>query len=271
MKVKCPNEKCGAIRDLVRDRGALCRMCSAAERRDKLNVRNLEHRIHINKDGKHISQYLRVCKCGSSKWVGYYPKENQECRQCSASANGYAMSQNNIKRDEDKTLYKHVCSNKDCGAVRWMKSNPASRKTHLCKTCSSTRNGTANKDKVRVKKKYEATCPVCKDTREISQTAFSRYGSDTACKKHVVRRKPADPKKKKVYKKSVKKVSKEAIDKAIEINRKHREAQKPIKTKPKQILTEDEMIAKWLRKNKVTVVEPRQQEYGTTLHSRLGE
>lgn len=268
MKVKCPNPKCDTVRDLVRDRGTLCRMCSASERREALNVRNLDHRIHIDKDGKHISQYKRVCKCGDSKWVGYYPEENQECRQCSASKAGYAMSQNNIKRTEDKTLYKHVCSNKDCGSVRWMKSNPESRKTTLCKTCSSTKNGSANKDKKRVLKKYEATCPVCHETRDISQTAYSRYGTNTACKKHVVRRVKVEGKKK-VYKKSEKTISKADIEKAREANRLHRDAQKPKVVKPKQMLTEDEMMTRWLRKNKVTVIPMPKNYQDSTGYKRI--
>jgi len=254
MIVECP--QCSTQREVTRDRGTVCRTCAIQNRRDALNTRGLPHKIHTDKDGKKVSMYLRVCKCGDENWVGYIPKENQECRKCSASKLGYAMSQNNRKPDDEKKTYEHNCTG--CGKVRHLNSNPDKRKTTLCIDCS---RGTK---KVTDKKRYFATCPDCPPetaTREISQSSFSQYGSDTRCRSCAVKAKP------KVYRKSAMQtvkqsrslsknssVPKEALAKVREINRQHREAQKGRPKLITQTKSEEDMVKEFLKKNKPSVV-----------------
>jgi len=254
MIVECP--QCSTPREVTRDRGTVCRTCAIQNRRDALNARDVPHKIHTDENGKKVSMYLRVCKCGDENWVGYIPKENQECRKCSASKLGYAMSQNNRKPDDEKKRYEHKCTG--CGTVRYLSSNPDKRKTTLCVDCS--------RKQIRVtdKKRYFTTCPDCPPetaTRQISQSSFSQYGANVRCRSCAGKAKP------KVYRKSPMQIAKqsrslsknssipkEALDKVRDINRKHREAQKPNVKLITQTKSEDDMIKEFLKRNKPSVV-----------------
>jgi len=250
MIVNC--KQCDTPRTVTRDRGTVCRTCAIKNRRDELNPRGLPHKIQLDKNGKKVSMYLRTCKCGDENWVGYIPNENQECRKCSAKKLGYAMSQNNIKPDDEKISYEHECTG--CGKVRHLKSNPDKRKTTLCVDCS--------RKQIRVvdEKRYFTTCPDCPEdiaTRQISQSSFSQYGANNRCRSCSAKAKPKTYRKTAIRKRSISKstsVPKEALDKVREINKKHRESEASRSKVIVQNKSEDDMIAEFLKKSKPSIV-----------------
>jgi len=203
------------------------------------------------------TKYTRVCNCGDVATVGYKPKGTEMCRQCRGEIQAIEMCGNNVKKDEDKIRYTHFCMM--CPSIRVTVDK---RKSNLCMDCS--RKHARKKKKTitfdfatmkivgRPKKIYHSTCPSCKDEREISQTNFSLHGGNTKCRSCATRDRTGRPSRAK--KKYTKKVSKAVIDREIEKNRVHREAQKTEKQIPKAKLTEKQMMASYLRKNKVTVI-----------------
>ena len=269
MLVKCPN--CPTVRELARDRGSLCRPCAAQKRRDELNPHDFQHRIHTDPKGKTCSQYLRVCHCGDSKWVGYMPTIDTECQKCASSRLGKIMAKNNIKPESEKVRYEHICS--ECDSHRWLLVSPESRKTSLCGTCSTKANGKANKGKerkVRVPIRRFRICMECGDTKEVktvSQTKAklcrkcsnlqmdytARSAKSVATRAKTQQTKPKKSKTRKVY---VKKVSEKTIAAEKKRNQEHKaaiqEAKKDVKI-PKQKLSNEDMIAKFLEKSQPSV------------------
>ena len=177
----------------------------------------------VTKNGKRITQYLRICStCKTDeKWVGYLPPEGTECKICSSRKLGYAMSQRNWKEPHEKKLYKHVCIK--CGSVRELKSDPVYNKTNLCGDCSRKATGKAN---------------------AVHLSESTRLGKPNK----VVKLKK--PKIKKV-------VSKQAIDRARELNRLHREDYIEIgkKMAVKDTTHDADMIAKFLSNHTPSVVD----------------
>ena len=264
MLVKCPN--CPTVRELARDRGSLCRPCAAQKRRDELNTRGLEHRIHIDPNGKTCSQYLRVCECGDSKWVGYIPLEGQECRKCSSSKLGKAMAKNNIKPEHEKVRYAHKCT--DCGETRYLAASKKYRKTSLCGTCSSRARGLANKKEEEEPVRRFRICHNCGDTKEVKTVSQAKAKLCRKCsnsqidytarsaKSVATRAKTQKPKIKKPRKVYAKKVSEQTIEAEKKRNQEHKaaiqEAKKDVKV-PKQKLSNEDMIAKFLEKSQPSV------------------
>jgi len=228
--------------------------------------------VTINEDGKRIYKYLRVCKCGNESWVGYKPKEGTPCRRCSASELGYKMSQNNIKIEADKTKYKHICI--DCNAVRWLTRKVFNGIQGRCGKCSRSFIGRSNRTEGDVSlpaKELYRVCQDCGDRKLVNNIAGTKAKRCMVCAKKNMDRakitkamvatvkrtsKPVVVKKKKVVKKKVVKppVMTEAnLERVREMNRRHKIA---VKDKPKKIvhrLTDEEMIAKFLETNEVTV------------------
>jgi len=267
MLVKCPN--CPTIRELTKDRGNICRPCAAQKRRDELNTHNFQHRIHTDPKGKTCSQYLRVCPCGDKKWVSYMPDLDTECQKCASSRLGKIMAKNNIKPESEKVRYEHTCS--DCGKHRWLLVSPESRKTTLCGTCSAITTGKANKGKerkVRVPIRRFRICMECGDTKEVKtvssakaklcrkcsleQIDYSARSAKSAATRVVTQKiKPKKPRK--IY---AKKVSEQTIKAEKKRNQEHKaavqEAKKNVKI-PKQKLSDDDMISKFLETHQPSV------------------
>jgi len=225
--------------------------------------------LSCRKKGRQINpvgertKYTRVCKCGDVATVGYKPRGTEMCRLCRGREQAKDMCGKNVKRDEDKKRYTHFCMM--CPSIRVTVDG---RKSNLCRDCSRKH---ARKKKTtivfdfatmkmvgRPKKIYHSVCPSCKEPREVSQTNFSLHGGLTKCRSCATRDrtgKPSKVKVRRVVKAKDKKVSKEAIEKVIKLNREHREAQKTRESIPVAKLSEDEMTAIWLSKHSVTVVQ----------------
>ncbi len=271
MLVKCPN--CPTVRELTRNRGDLCRPCAAQKRRDALNTNNIPHRLYKDPKGKTCSQYLRVCPCGDKKWVGYMPDLNTECQKCASSRLGKIMAKNNIKAEGEHVRYEHICSN--CKKHRWLLVSPESRKTTLCKMCSATTTGKANKGKerkVRAPVRRFRICHECGDTKEVKTVSetkaklcrkcslatidYSARSAKSAATRVITQKTRPKPKPKPKPKKE-KKISQRVIDRERKINKEHKtaiqEAKKNVKI-PKQNLSDDDMIKKFLKTKQPSVI-----------------
>jgi len=203
-------------------------------------------------------KYLRVCPdCGNHQELTYRPKKGQQCRSCCGKAKVKVMHLNNRKKD--KKTYTHTC--KECGATKEFNYSQDRHKTGLCGICS--RQQTANTRKER-ELRYFRICPDCPEDDNTKMVASERNAGIKHCQKHrpkkvyAKRTKPNKPRPKKA-----KAASKAAIEKAVEVNRKHKEfiasesSRRPV---PKQLLTDDEMMAKWLKGHKITKIEPLPQD-----------
>jgi len=238
MIVPCPT--CGKDRDLVRDRKTSCRSCVAEARRQSLNVDNLEHRIHLNGSGRAISQYLRVCECGDKNWVGYIPERGTKCRACAAKSEDGIATRNKKKEVSNLVRYERVCD--DCGDVKMLKAQLKYRKTMLCGTCSRKSKKELIPKKVVEKKVVKPKVKIAKK-------------NVTKVKKRVLPKKSKTP-------------SKQAIERARKINEEHRIAQANVVQKDKikeSVLTDEEMIANYLKVNKVKILESVGIDDRTTL------
>ena len=144
----------------------------------------------------------------------------------------------------------------------------------VCPDC-----GTANM--ISVKQRYVRICPHCDSDNNTKTVQVARLAGIRPCLKHAyidnpealaekeAKRKATRKenrangkhkssytvKARRVVKAKDKKVSKEAIEKVIKLNREHREAQKTRESIPVAKLSEDEMTAIWLSKHSVTVVQ----------------
>ena len=231
------------------------------------------------------TKYKRVCKCGDIATVGYKPKGNEMCRLCRGREQAIDMCGKNVKKEEDKKRYTHICAM--CPSVRVTVDG---RKSNLCRDCSR-KHARRKKPymyfdfkemKIKAPKRYFAYCNDCDAVREVSQSQFSQYGYDTNCRKHAKRNKKnkkSDMQIIKEARKSPKSKSKEisqaSIKRVQEINRDHRKAVKNITEKKpkisKQKKTDDEMMAAFLKTNKPTIIEPLYVEkLGQTDCSRPG-
>ena len=241
MIVPCPT--CGKDRDLVRDRKTSCRSCAAEARRQSLNVDNLEHRIHLNSSGIASSQYLRVCECGDKRWVGYISERGTKCRACAAKSEDGIATRNKKKEVSNLVRYERVCA--DCGDVKMLKSQLKYRKTMLCGTCS-------RKSKKELIPKKVVEKKVVKPKVKIAKKKVIKV------KKRVLPKKSKTP-------------SKQAIERARKINEEHRTAQANVVPKDKikeSVLTDEEMIANYLKVNKVKILESVGTDDRTTLLKR---
>ncbi len=247
-------ERCNEPREVTRIRPdtKYCKPCASLIRREKLNVRNLKWKMVVDKHGKSSAYYLRVCGCGNEKWVSYYPKEGAECCSCAASKVGYTMSQNNIRPKEELKRYERICTG--CGATSYLTSDPKKyRSTSLCGDCSRKEIGKANaKPKLFVR---HCVSEGCDDIEMVSSKANSVGKMCKSCRSKLPKKKKANyPKNRKSVKvKNV--VSKQAIDRARAINKEHRENAVKATPKKRNPLSEKDMVAKFLKTNKPSVVD----------------
>jgi len=242
MKVECP--ACHEMREVnwKPKKGTTCTSCrNQSKRKNPIGTR---------------TKYKRVCKCGDVAMVGYKPKGDEMCKLCRGRLQAAAMTGKNTKREADKIRYTHFCQL--CPSIRVTVDK---RKSNLCLDCSRKH---ARRKKVKIvfdfnsmkmigrpDKVYHSICPSCDVKREISQANFSLHGANTKCRSCATKSRVKTYRK---PKKSEKKVSKAAIEKQREINKNHRESVKAKEAKPNQELSNDDMMAIYLSKKKITVV-----------------
>ena len=214
------------------------------------------------------TKYKRICKCGDVAIVGYKPKGTEMCRPCRGALQAKEMCGKNVKKDEDKKRYTHVCAM--CPSVRVTVDK---RKSNLCLDCSR-KHGRRKKPyiyfdfeemKIKVPKRYFAYCDVCDATREVCQSQFSQYGFNTNCRKHAKRKKTNKKSDMQIVKEARKRpkskeISEASIKKIRKINREHRKAVDNITKKQKKIIpqkkTDKQMKAEFLKKKQITVIAP---------------
>ena len=248
MKAICPLcEKSRTVKWKPK-KGVVCKDCRNSKKR-------------INPLGER-TKYQRVCECGDVAYVGYKPKGTEMCRSCRGKEQAINMCGKNVKKPEDRIRYTHICMM--CPSVRVTLDK---RKSNLCIDCSRKHSRKKKpkiyfdfKDmKIKATKRYFVFvkngkdtnhCDVCDTTREVSQSQFSQYGFHTNCRKHAKRKK----KNTKSTKQAKKEVSKEAIEKQREINKKHREEVQNVSKIAKSKLTDEQMMSKFMKKNSVTVI-----------------
>ena len=214
--------------------------------------------------------YVRICaSCGDSKEVGYIPKKDTLCKQCSCLMLAKKMQKINTIEDGKYKVYSRVCSLHGCDDVRHdLKAKP--QEPQLCKHCSLRVNKKRDKvqqvidakEVIKLNGKY-LFLRVCK-TCEEGEYITSKPQRPTNCKKclleaNQVKRDNAPPKAKyipKVKKKKPKVKNQpppEAIEKIREINRVHHEAVAKRPKKIVQTISDEDMMAKFLENNKPSV------------------
>ena len=180
--------------------------------------------------------FWRVCEeCGDRKKVMTKNLTKAKlCKKCSAKKLGKAMAENNRiypKGTWKPKTYTVVCPT--CHETREITRNPKFNKTNNCITCAKTLSGLARRGKVRKKPEFK----------------IKKVAEPKLCKKKKV-----VAKKIKKINHTQRKVSKEAIEKQIKINREHKKAVQEQKSIPKPKLTEEEMIQQFLKHHKPSVL-----------------
>jgi len=257
----CPCPTCGAIKHYkakVSKKNLLadCMDCS------------LEKRT-IHKDGEKRT-YTRVCKCGDIKEVGYKPKGNERCRKCAKKEDAKEMAR--IRWGKvGRIRYFYFCPT--CPKVSEV---TIKRKTSWCGDCSRLYSKTKpsyslewDYDTMR----YFRICKHCGDIKQVKQEDKCGLKACNECRHLEIDKKVANAKRKatneakkkanpkpkvaKKPKRAEKKINPIALAKVREVNRKHKEEEARKKTKPKvkAKLTDEQMMAKWLKGNKVTKLE----------------
>jgi len=177
-------------------------------------------------------EYLRTCSdCGDKSWISYKPKDGVLCQKCSGKKLGKNMSQNNIKKEEDKIKNWYFCPS--CSSVR---GGHGKRKTSYCGKCSRIESKT-------VKPYYFFDF----DTLQVRTLVVN----PKPIPKKVIKKKVAKPKKPR--KSRTRSVSPEAIKKQIEVNRLHKEEVKKQEKKVVQRKSDAEMIADFLKHKEPSV------------------
>ena len=247
--------------------------------------------LSCRKKGRQINpvgertKYTRVCKCGDIATVGYKPKGTEMCRLCRGKIQAKDMCGKNVKRDEDKKRYTHICAM--CTSVRVTVDG---RKSNLCRDCSR-KHARKKKSyiyfdfkemKMKAPKRYFAYCDVCDGVREVCQSQFSQYGYNNNCRKHAKRKKVNKKSDMQIIKEARKKpkskskeISQASIKRVQEINRDHRKAVENITEKKPKIIkqkkTDEDMMTEFLKKNKPTIIKSSYVEKpGQTDCSRPG-
>ncbi len=181
------------------------------------------------------TKYLRVCAdCGNTKEITYRPKKGTLCPSCRAKGNT-----NNKKPEGTHVRYWYFCSN--CPDVVCRVSK---RKGTLCKDCSSSANGKANKGKERKlpppRVRHYRICPECPEDNNTKRVNRKRDSGVLLCKRHAAmsRNKPT------VIKPQVKKKSKILSDSAKAILKAEREEAQRIQDKKKEFPVTSESDSK---------------------------
>ena len=204
--------------------------------------------------------WVRMCpNCGATAEVYYKPKKDTWCLKCSSTRLGKAID--NRKDPKDLIRYTRTCI--DCGDVRTgMLAKP--KEPQRCTSCSRSKVGRSRHSTGgKLKLKYFRICEVCGDIKEVKSQRSALSNRCMKCKEY---KKPLyGPKmpRKNTYVKKPKKKKKPAVSaKNIEkikiINRKHKAyvEEEQAKPAPKQKISDEDMMAKWLSKHKVTKIEP---------------
>ena len=242
--------QCKTVRDLKgkprpRDIVKVCKSCSLINKKAATLARGAR-------------TWERTCDtCHKTQNLGRKPT-SKTCGLCSSKQTMYNISQSNCKPIKNKTKYVYFCPH--CPSVRELK---AKRLTANCAMCARVHGKKIphkirfdfEEMKMKAPKRYFSYCDGCDAIREVSQSQFSQYGYSTNCRKHAKKAKSYKKKTTRVIKAKDKTVSRHAIEKEIEKNRLHRESQKKIKPIPMAKLTEEEMMAIWLSKHNVTVIQ----------------
>jgi len=206
--------------------------------------------------------------CGESREIGRIRKEySGRCQTC---------AQKFIKTWKPNIRHFRLCH--DCGDCKEVRSAKLAKATR-CRKCTDIH-------KFKDVQPIYRICDDCGDKRQVSSHAASKMKRCSDCdakyrNENKIERTPANPvgrprtrtieslnkpakddspetiQKKKLMRTSKpkpKKASPKAIEKAIKINREHREfiddGEKPTDNIPDQKISDDDMIAKWLLKNK---------------------
>jgi len=212
--------------------------------------------------------YVRMCpNCGDTAEVSYKPKKDTWCLKCRSTALGHSMAR---PRKDPKDLIRYTRTCVDCGDTREVKAKP--KEPQRCNSCSRSKVGKANtKDTF----KYFRLCEVCGDVRQVRTEREALAAKCGKCIKAIAkakreledttprvmgrpRTKPIVEKKKKPKKRKKKTVSKATIKAQQVLNREHRAyvEEEQAKPAPKQKISDEAMMAKWLSKHTVTTIEP---------------
>ncbi len=252
----------------------ICEICG-----DKKRVKTAEEaacKLCKSCRSEELTGFQRVCvDCGDVKDV-----ENERdskalrCKVCSAKE--VASRRVGTISKVPKKVYWYFCAN--CPKVQVKRTKQGGT---YCQECNRKQPRKKNRlpityfdlDKMEIiaPMRHIRICPHCPSENNTKIVQVAKLAGIRPCVKHryidnpealatkeakrVATRKANKPKHKKVYKKSEKKVSKAAIEKVIKLNRDHREAQSVAKAIPRAKLTDKQMMASYLLKNKVTVIE----------------
>ena len=257
MLIACP--KCNVPRELSRDRGKLCRTCTTKANRSR----------NWTPEG-----YEQSCIDCGKKWLTNSDTKATRCVSCSGTKLGKEMAQKNVKEPSEKKRYKVVCD--DCNEQRFITANPKHRKTNLCGKCSRKATGKANKkeDKMR----YFRICPECPEDDCTKQVSSAKLAGIKLCHKHSMKNRTRFVTK--PYKKTNKQKTKEkdsetsyAMQRAIEINRQHKEAVKNIDFDKPLISVEKEksrnMIDDWLKDNEPSIKDHPDMPYSHQIRNTI--
>jgi len=247
-----------------------CKSCGKTRKVQRLRKNHIE--------GEYICQpctnalkkitYIRVCdECGDEKKVANTKEANSKlCKKCSAKRLGKLMSEKNRKYP-DGYVKRYTVTCPTCGKTREVTRNPKYAKTNNCLACTQILSGLKRRGKKRKspkpkenKMRYFRFCPECDGDEAIKQVASKANAGMKLCKKHsqLANAKNRIGKKPKSYdmtNRNKKRVPKEAIEKQIAINRKHKKlVEQEKKTIPEAKLSDEEMIANFLKNNKPSVI-----------------
>jgi len=211
----------------------------------------------VPKKNRLATEYLRVCDCGDEKWVSYKPKPFTQCTSCASKKLGFAMSQNNIKTEDELLRYEHKCTM--CDEVRYLKASTKTRKSTLCSTCSR-KYAKKKKNKDGSIMRFYRICCKCDDVLEVKTAANAK---PKYCRKCAPRASGTDRKQVKNYKKRTDSVSQLAIDRVRKINKEHKAIQLERKKKPipKSKLSYEDMVSAYLVNNEVKILSTNEPEW----------
>ncbi len=261
----------------------VCRVCG-----DKKRVKTDKEasgticRDCLNKDK---NGFQRVCiDCGDSKYVdNERDSKALRCKVCSAKE--VARKRIGTISKVPKKVYWYFCAN--CPKVQVKRTKQGGT---YCQECNRKQPRKKNRlpityfdlDKMEIiaPMRHIRICPHCPSDNNTKTVQVARLAGIRPCLKHAyidnpealaekeAKRKATRKenrangkhkssytvKARRVVKAKDKKVSKEAIEKQIQINREHRDAVAVKESIPKPKLTEEQMMAKFMLKSKVTVI-----------------
>jgi len=204
-----------------------------------------------------LKTYKRVCaECGDIKEVTYKPKSTTLCGACRSKKLNVASIIARRWEGHTPVRYWYFCSN--CPSVREVKVR------HRSVYCADCSRRLARKPKVKgyfdlktlkyylPKVRHFRVCEKCGDVKEVKTKQSAQKKLCRSCSLNKKVKGIAYKTKRKT------RVSKLQIEQERERNRQHREAMAKAEKPKKPKLSDEEMIANYLKTNKVTVIEPSQ-------------